>query len=82
LRTGVPLVPVTLEGSHRVIVPLTFTVNPGVILRIKIDKPIDVKQYALSDKRRLMEDVHQIMARNLEDLRARQSGKTSRAALA
>ena len=71
LRTGVPLVPISLEGSYRVIMPKTLQVNPGVIIRIKIDKPIDLSRYARSDKHHLMEEVHQIMSRNLEDLRAR-----------
>jgi 1-acyl-sn-glycerol-3-phosphate acyltransferase len=70
-RTGVPLVPVSLEGSYRVILPMTMRVNPGVILRIKIDRPIDLLPYTKADKRRLMEDVFQIMSRNLEDIRER-----------
>jgi len=71
LRTGVPLVPVSLEGSHRVIIPGEMHVNPGVILRIKIDRPIDLSPYTKADRNRLMDDVFQIMNRNLEDLRNR-----------
>jgi 1-acyl-sn-glycerol-3-phosphate acyltransferase len=71
LRTGVPLVPISLEGSYRVIMPKTLQVNPGAIVRIKIDKPIDLSCYARSDKHRLMAEVDQIMSRNLEDLRGR-----------
>jgi 1-acyl-sn-glycerol-3-phosphate acyltransferase len=71
LRTGVPLVPVTLEGSYRVIMPKTLQVNPGVIIRIKIDTPVDVTGYGRSEKRRLMDDVFQITSRNLEELRKR-----------
>jgi 1-acyl-sn-glycerol-3-phosphate acyltransferase len=71
LRTGVPLVPITLEGSCRVIVPKTLQVNPGVIIRIKIDRPIDVGRFAHGDKHRLMDEVFQIMSGNLEDLRTR-----------
>lgn len=70
LRTGVPLVPVTLEGSHRVIMPKTRRVNPGVIIRIKIDRAIDISRYASSERHRLMEEVADIMSRNLEQLRA------------
>jgi 1-acyl-sn-glycerol-3-phosphate acyltransferase len=73
LRTGAPLVPVTLEGSYRVIQPKTRRVNPGVIIRIKIDRPIEVSQYAHADRHRLMEEVHQILSHNLEELRARRS---------
>jgi len=68
LRTGVPLLPVTLEGSYRVIVPKTLQVNPGTIIRIRIDKPIDLKAYGRAEKQRLMNDVHQIMGKNLEEL--------------
>jgi 1-acyl-sn-glycerol-3-phosphate acyltransferase len=71
LRTGVPLVPVTLDGSYRVIVPKTLQVNPGVIVRIRIEHPIDLSAYAKGEKHRLMEDVFQIMNRSLEELRSR-----------
>jgi 1-acyl-sn-glycerol-3-phosphate acyltransferase len=71
LRTGVPLVPVTLEGSYRVIIPKTLQVNPGVIIRIKIDHPIDTARYRHAEKHRLMEDVFLIMNRNLQELRTR-----------
>jgi 1-acyl-sn-glycerol-3-phosphate acyltransferase len=71
LRTGVPLVPITLEGSYRVIMPKTLRVNPGVVIRIKIDKPINLSSYTRGEKRRLMEDVSGIMSRNLEELRSR-----------
>ena len=69
LRTGVPLVPITLEGSYRVILPKTRKVNPGVIIRIKVGSPIDLGAYSRGEKHRLMEDVFQIMRRNLESLR-------------
>jgi 1-acyl-sn-glycerol-3-phosphate acyltransferase len=71
LRTGVPLVPVVIDGTHRVIVPQTLRVNPGVTVRIKIDRPIDLSTYAKGEKHRLMEDVFQIMSRNLEELRSK-----------
>ena len=71
LRAGVPLVPVTIEGSHRVIMRGTLQVNPGVILRIKIDKPIGLSSYPRSERNRLMEEVFEIMSRNLEELRGR-----------
>jgi 1-acyl-sn-glycerol-3-phosphate acyltransferase len=71
LRTGVPLVPVVLDGTYRVIVPQTLRVNPGVTVRIKIDRPIDLSTYAKGEKHRLMEDVFQIMSRNLDELRGK-----------
>jgi len=79
LRTGVPLVPISVEGSYRVIMPKTLQVNPGVIIRIKIDKPIDLSGHAHSEKRLLMEKVHGIMERNLAELRARRGPDEERA---
>ena len=46
MHAGVPLVPITLDGSYRVIVPKTLQVNPGVTIRIKIGRPIDLSSYA------------------------------------
>jgi 1-acyl-sn-glycerol-3-phosphate acyltransferase len=71
LRTGVPLIPVSLDGSHRVIVPGTVQVNPGVTIRIKIERPMDLSAYSKGDKLRLMDDVFQVMSRNVENLRGR-----------
>ena len=71
LRTGVPVVPISLDGSYRVIVPKTLQVNPGTIVRIKIDRPIDLTSYSKGDKHRLMEDIFKIMSRNLEELCSR-----------
>jgi 1-acyl-sn-glycerol-3-phosphate acyltransferase len=71
LRAGVPLVPISIEGSFRVIFPKTLQVNPGTIIRIKIGQPIDVSQYQHGEKNRLMNEVVQILARNLEETRRR-----------
>jgi len=71
LRTGVPLVPISVDGSCRVIFPKTLQVNPGTVIRIGIGRPIDLSAYARSDKHRLMEDVFRIMEGNLDRLRAR-----------
>ncbi len=69
LRTGVALVPVTLEGSYRVIKPKTLQVNPGVIIRVKIAAPIDVTRYGHAEKHRLMDDVFGIMNQSVQELR-------------
>ncbi len=71
LRTGVPLVPITLDGSYRVIAPKTLQVNPGTVIRIKVDRPIDLSSYLRGEKRKLMEEVFQMMSHSLEELRSR-----------
>jgi len=78
LRTGVPLVPVSIDGSYRVIFPGTLQVNPGTIIRIKIDRPIDLGRYARTDKQRLMEDVSQVMAKNLNAMHGRRRPEEER----
>jgi 1-acyl-sn-glycerol-3-phosphate acyltransferase len=79
LRTGVPLIPIVLEGSYRVIMPKTLQVNPGTIIRIRICPPIDLSAYAQSDKRRLMDEVSGIMDAALGDLRGRKQAGEERA---
>ena len=71
LRTEIPLVPIALEGSHRVIVPQTMQVNPGTIIRIRISKPINLALYKRSERQRLMDETHGIINSDLEDLRSR-----------
>jgi 1-acyl-sn-glycerol-3-phosphate acyltransferase len=78
LRTGVPLVPVTLDGSYRVIVPKTLRVNPGTVIRIKIDRPIDLSTYQKAEKRRLMEDVFLVMSNNLAELKSQRQPEEER----
>ena len=71
LRAGVPLVPVAIEGSDRVIMPRTLQVNPGAIVRIQIGAPIDLSSYRQNEKGRLMEEVRAVMERQLDELRRR-----------
>jgi 1-acyl-sn-glycerol-3-phosphate acyltransferase len=78
LRAGVPLVPITLDGSYRVIVPKTLRVNPGTVIRIKIDHPIDLSTYQKAEKRKLMEDVFLIMSGNLAELKSQRQPEEER----
>jgi hypothetical protein len=54
-----------------VIMPKTLQVNPGTIIRIKIDRPIDTSTYRRNEKDRLMKEVFDTMNRNLQELRRR-----------
>jgi 1-acyl-sn-glycerol-3-phosphate acyltransferase len=78
LRAGVPLVPISIDGSYRVIVPKTLQVNPGTAIRIRIGKPIDLAGYPRGEKHRLMEEVHALMDRNLKELRGRRQADEER----
>jgi 1-acyl-sn-glycerol-3-phosphate acyltransferase len=71
LRAEVPLVPVVVEGSYRVIAPQTLQVNPGTVIRIKICRPIDTTSYQKSEKKRLIEDTFAVMSESLAELQSR-----------
>ena len=71
LRAEVPLVPVVVEGSFRVIAPKTLRVNPGTVIRIKICRMIDTASYQKSEKKRLMEDAFAVMSAGLAELQMR-----------
>jgi 1-acyl-sn-glycerol-3-phosphate acyltransferase len=71
LRAEVPLVPVVVDGSYRVIAPKTLQVNPGTVIRVKICRPIDTTSYQKSEKKRLMEDAFAVMSESLAELRSR-----------
>jgi len=81
LQTGVPLIPITLDGSCRIIVPKTLQVNPGNIIRIRIGKPIKLAAYASGDRHLLMNNVFAIMSRDLEELRQKRVPDEERADL-
>ena len=70
LRAGVPLVPIVIDGSWRVIAPRSLQVNPGTVIRIRIGRPIDVTSYQKTEKRRLMEDVSAIMREHLAEIQS------------
>ena len=71
VHAEVPLVPVVVDGSYRVIAPQTLQVNPGIVIRIKICRPINISSYQKSEKKRLMEDVFSVMNTALSELQSR-----------
>ena len=71
LRAGVPLVPIVVDGSCRVIAPQTLRVNPGIVIRIKICRLIDTTSYQNAEKKRLMEDAFAVMRDSLAELQKR-----------
>jgi 1-acyl-sn-glycerol-3-phosphate acyltransferase len=80
LRAGVPVVPIVLDGSYRVVIPGEYHVNSGIVIRIKVGRPIDLSAYARNEKQRLMEDVFQVMNRNLDQLRGIKQAEPERIA--
>ena len=74
VRAGVPVVPVTINGSYRILPRQTFRVNPGAISLV-IDKPIEIQPMPSDEpghngesgkemEMRLMEEVHSILEKH------------------
>ncbi|MHB8418625.1 MAG: lysophospholipid acyltransferase family protein [Myxococcales bacterium] len=57
LTSQVPIVPVAVDGSHRIKHKREFSIRPGT-LRIKIGEPIPTAGLTIADRDRLMRTVH------------------------
>ncbi len=62
LKTGLPIVPVGVEGSHKAMRKGVFWVRPGRI-HVRYGAPVDVTSYGLKGRKRLVLDVRLAIAR-------------------
>jgi 1-acyl-sn-glycerol-3-phosphate acyltransferase len=60
VRAGVAVVPVTINGSYRILPRETLRVNPGTITLV-IDKPIEIREDGKEQERKLMETVYKVI---------------------
>jgi 1-acyl-sn-glycerol-3-phosphate acyltransferase len=65
LHSGVPIVPVSINGSKDIVKKGSLRVNFGKISMI-LGKPIDVSKYQKGDKMKLMKDVRKAISLNLK----------------
>jgi 1-acyl-sn-glycerol-3-phosphate acyltransferase len=63
LRTGVPIVPVTIIGTRHILPKGGKRIKKGEVT-IVIDKPIEVKGFTEKDKQKLAERIREIVLRN------------------
>jgi 1-acyl-sn-glycerol-3-phosphate acyltransferase len=71
IRSGRPIVPVVIYGSHRVMRKGRLRIRPGEII-ISINPPIETTYYHNNTKEVLMESVRATMKRDLERIKADQ----------
>lgn len=64
IRSGVPIVPITIIGAGEIMPKRTLRVRPGRITLV-IDRPVDVSGYTLETRGELMERIRAIIAGNL-----------------
>jgi 1-acyl-sn-glycerol-3-phosphate acyltransferase len=66
LKAGVPIVPITIEGTGKVMPKNSWNITPGPV-HVKIGKPIDTKAFAEDDRDGLIRAVRDaIIAQSLE----------------
>ena len=65
IKAGVPVVPVSISGSERVLPPDGFSPRPGLI-RVSIGEPIPTAQLNLEDRRELADKSRRQVAAMLE----------------
>ncbi len=63
LKAGVPVVPVSISGSNRVLPKKTWLVRPGTI-RIHFAPPVDTASFGMERRDELMEEVRNIILQN------------------
>ncbi len=63
VRSGQPVVPVSIVGAHKVMPTKTLKLHPGLI-RIVVDRPIPTSGLDRSEQDRFMERVRQIIISN------------------
>ena len=63
IQTGIPIVPVTIIGSGKIMSKKSWQVKRGEIIMV-IDEPIDVGDYTIETRALLMDKVRHIIAAN------------------
>lgn len=76
LRAGVPIVPITLDGSREVMAKGKWEIYPGEV-RVTIHPPVETRHRRLEERQRLAEEVQAVVASALPaDLRGSASEPT------
>jgi len=65
IRSGVPIVPISIIGAGEIMPKRTLKVRPGRITLV-IDRPVDVSGYTLETRGELIERIRDIIVRNCE----------------
>jgi len=68
IKAGVPIVPVSIVGSGRIMPKRSLTVTPGRV-KLIIDKPIEVKGYNVENRHELIDRVRNVIINNYDQWR-------------
>jgi 1-acyl-sn-glycerol-3-phosphate acyltransferase len=65
LKSGVPIVPISIVGSGQIMPRRSLKVTPGKV-RLVIDKPIEVKNFSIENRHELIEKVRSVIIKNYD----------------
>ncbi|UZP67314.1 1-acyl-sn-glycerol-3-phosphate acyltransferase [Desulfovibrio mangrovi] len=77
LKTGLPVVPVVMDGTGEILPKGHITLKRRHVVRVKALPPIDLSGYTLKDRNRFLEDLHTIMNNAYLEMRACRTSKNS-----
>ena len=66
VNSGVPVVPVIVHGTRKILPKNQLLIRPGKDVVLEIRTPVETSDYTLKTKNRLMEDVRQIICESFE----------------
>ncbi|HUL30117.1 MAG TPA: lysophospholipid acyltransferase family protein, partial [Thermodesulfobacteriota bacterium] len=65
IKSKVPIVPIAISGSREIMPKDSLIANPGEI-RMRVDSPIEIRQYSLRDRESLMKAVRDTISKNFK----------------
>jgi 1-acyl-sn-glycerol-3-phosphate acyltransferase len=65
IKSGVPILPVSISGGEKVLPRGALFSTPGTI-KVKVHPPIDTRSYTLENKEELIQRVREVIARGVE----------------
>jgi len=78
IEAGSRIVPVAVHGGRELMPRGGFRVRPGTV-RVRVLDPVEAGSYSYDDRNRLVEEVHETIARALEELQAAGGGEPTAA---
>ena len=65
LKSGVPIVPISISGTRRILEKHSLSLNPGTV-KIVISEPIDSSNYKLEEREKFASDVRHVIINNFD----------------
>ncbi len=65
IRSGVPIIPISISGSRDVLPRDSWKIQPGRI-KVVVERPIETRGYTRKNRDELVEKVREVIATNLD----------------